>query len=217
MLESVPCTGVGCACVAALSQSLATALHPSTSANQLKPASHDSLLHTDYLSSHVHCLLTHVHLQVFEVATDSGADDIVPSTDDDDQLEGYKVSTQYPPSTHCTQYPSLQALLSQFQECSANIHADSDSATQAHIIALVRPSAFHVTPAALKVLHWSLHCASLFLSSGSSASVFRTCAGHTQVFAESVSALTSPLCKRTTAIMATCTSCTASDTSCVHA
>ena len=33
------------------------------------------------------CLL----LQVFEVATDSGADDIVPATDEDDRLEGYKV------------------------------------------------------------------------------------------------------------------------------
>ena len=31
-------------------------------------------------------------LQVFEVATDAGADDIVPATDEDDRLEGYKVS-----------------------------------------------------------------------------------------------------------------------------
>ena len=31
-------------------------------------------------------------LQVFDVATDAGANDIVPATDEDDRLEGYKVS-----------------------------------------------------------------------------------------------------------------------------
>ena len=31
-------------------------------------------------------------MQVFEVATDAGADDIVPANDEDDHLEGYKVT-----------------------------------------------------------------------------------------------------------------------------
>ena len=31
-------------------------------------------------------------MQVFEVATDAGADDIVPANDEEDHLEGYKVT-----------------------------------------------------------------------------------------------------------------------------
>lgn len=34
-------------------------------------------------------------MQVFEVATDAGADDIVPANDEDDHLEGYKVTLTY--------------------------------------------------------------------------------------------------------------------------
>lgn len=34
-------------------------------------------------------------MQVFEVATDAGADDIVPANDEDDHLEGYKVTLAY--------------------------------------------------------------------------------------------------------------------------
>ncbi len=32
---------------------------------------------------------------MFEVATDAGADDIVPANDEDDHLEGYKVTLTY--------------------------------------------------------------------------------------------------------------------------
>ncbi len=36
--------------------------------------------------------LSRLPVQVFEVATDAGADDIVPANDEDDHLEGYKVT-----------------------------------------------------------------------------------------------------------------------------
>ena len=43
-----------------------------------------------------------VRLQVYEVATDAGAEDIVQARDDDEQLEGYKVCLCVRPSA-CVQ------------------------------------------------------------------------------------------------------------------
>ncbi|DBB18032.1 TPA: hypothetical protein ACH3X3_003023 [Trebouxia sp. C0006] len=45
--------------------------------------------------------------QVFEVATDAGADDIVPANDEDDHLEGYKVLTDL--TNYAKLYRGLQA------------------------------------------------------------------------------------------------------------
>lgn len=62
-------------------------------------------------------------LQVYDVATDAGADDIVPATDEDDRLEGYKVSH----TCRC------------LQTCAC------DRQLQAHLLGSLLPSLLHTS------------------------------------------------------------------------